>query len=84
MMLDGYFIVRFTGIGTCVLSVKINNLFQMLMFTEKENANKYIEKLNKNNDLYIYHIPAYSNNKIIYEKDEKMIDSIGMENLMVV
>ena len=84
MILDGYFIVKFTEIGTSVLSVKINNLFERLMFIEEENAKKYMEKVNKNHDLCLYHTPAYSNNKVIYEKDEKMIDSISMDNLMVV
>ena len=84
MILDGYFIVKFTETGISVLSVKINNLFERLMFIQEENAKKYMEKLNKNHDLYLYHIPAYSNNKVIYEKDEKMIDSIGMDNLMVI
>jgi len=84
MIVNGYFVIKFNGDGVEILSAYINNVFERVMFIEKENASKFMKIYNKNNDLCVYHVEAYANNKILYEDNKDIINNISSEKLMIV
>ena len=83
MVRSGYFVVKFYNSGLGILAANINNLYERILFKKKDNAIKYLKKLD-DKELSIYEVEVYADNKLLYENNKDILDNLDVSLLNVV